>query len=311
MPPPQSIIVFSLAVIFQLSFLAFIRKKDISTRYLRSNIILSIGINIILFIVAITPSGGSAILELMVRLFYVSLFFLSSCFLSYAINTCMTQGIDDFTKKIENGIWIVALCGSILSVFTDEIVQGYKPFAFTITAIQGDNYWRLMVHGVLAQFTAAAILIRQRLSLPSGGQKRRYSITLIAYLGQIISTMIVVTMMQIGLEISLATTLPFTTTIFLYLILYAEYRYAWDTVPKLTTKETPEQLEMSENDQLIEIFAKYTAGKYLFNEATEKIDRLLLTHMYNKNQGNMLRTARDMGLGRSTLYRKIEKHNLK
>ncbi len=311
MPPPQSIIFFSLAILFQLSFLVFIKKEGIRTQYLRSNIILSIGINIILLIIVITPSGSSVIFELMIRLFYISLFFLSSYFLSYAIKICMTKGVDDFTKKIENGIWMVALCGSILSILTDEIVQGFKPFDFTITAIQGDNYWILVVHGVLAQFTAAAMLIKECLGSPSGGQKRRCSITLIAYLGQIITTMIVFTMMRSGSEITLAITLPFSTTVFLFLILYAEYRYAWDTVPKLDPKETEEQLEMSENDQLIDIFAKYTEGKYLFNEASEKFDRLLLTHMYKKNHGNMLKTAKDMGLGRSTLYRKIEKHNLK
>ena len=122
--------------------------------------------------------------------------------------------------------------------------------------------------------------------------------------------MIVVALIRTGSEVSLAMTIPFSTSIFLCLVLYAEYKYAWDAVPKLATKETPEQLEMSENEQLLDIFAKYTAGKYLFNEATEKFDRLLLTHMYKKNDGNMLRTAKEMGLGRSTLYRKIEKHNL-
>jgi len=311
MSSPQSIIFYSLAVLFQISFLIFIRKEDIRTRYLRSNTILFIGINIVLFVIAITPSESSATLELMIRLFYIVSFLSAACFLSYAIQICVTKGRDDFTKQIENGIWIVALCGSILSILSDEIVQGYKPFAFTITAVQGDNYWLSMLHGVLALLTAATILIKEWLSLSAGDQKRRISFTLIAYLGHILSTVVIVTMMRTGSEITLAITLPFSTTIFLCLVLYADYRYAWDSVPKLAIKAAQKQHKMSENDQLIDIFAKYTAGKYLFNEATEKFDHLLLTHMYNKNQGNMLRTAKEMGLGRSTLYKKVEKHNLK
>jgi len=76
-------------------------------------------------------------------------------------------------------------------------------------------------------------------------------------------------------------------------------------------KNIPESLETSESDQFNDIFTKYSQGKYTFNETMEKVDLLLLMHAYNKHNGNMMKTAKAMGLGRSTLYKKVQKHKLR
>ena len=72
-----------------------------------------------------------------------------------------------------------------------------------------------------------------------------------------------------------------------------------------------DQSQLSEGEQLNEIFEKYKSETYSFNVAMEKVDFLLLMHAYQKHKGNMTKTAKAMGLGRSTLYKKVKKYDLK
>ncbi len=282
------------------------KKKEFGTRYLHSLTILIIVENAIYLAIFFIPQNNTVGIEILVRLFYAASTLSVACLLSYAIEIC-TNKSGHFTRQIENGVWIVSLCIAILSIFSDELIVGYKPLAFTVTAIRGDSFWIHQTNGIMAMMTACTLLFREWVSLQDKVRKKHCLFIFIAYLSIVMCTLIVTMIMRYGYEISFAITLPFSTTLLLCLIVFGNFKYGWINIEKITSKQS----DLSEHDQWNDIFTNYTKGKYSFNEASEKIDLLLLMHAYNKHNGNMMKTAEAMGLGRSTLYKKVQKHKLR
>jgi len=293
------------AILIQLLILRFIRKEDIGTRYLHALTIFFLVSNAIIF-------GGFLItrnvmnIEILVRFYYATSSLSAACLLSHAIEVCNIKR-SDFVRKIETGVWLVALCCVILSIFTDEIISGQRPRSFTATAIQGDLYWVFRTQIIMAVITAGVVLVRELSQLRDRARKMHCLFMLIAYLVTIFSVVIITALMHYGIEINFDTTFPFFTTFSLSLIVYGDFKYGWLG----STQPIQKPHKVSDNDQLGDIFTKYTEGKLSFNEATEQIDLLLVNYAYNKHSGNMLKTAQAIGLGRSTLYKKVQKHKLK
>ncbi len=296
---------YLIAISVQIFLMVFMRKQGIGTWKLYSIGALFVTSNVIIFCGFFIPRNAMNF-EILLRLFYAISSLWAACFLSHAIEVRTTKE-SDFIIQIENGVWIVGLCNAILAMFTDEFIMGYKPLSFTATAVQGDNFWIFRAHIILAQLTALVVLIKEFSSVNDRAKKTHCLCIIVAYLATILSSLVVTTMIHYGLEINLDTTLPFFTTFTLSLITYGNFKYGWVSRAKPIQKQN----EMSEAEQLHDIFIRYKEGAHSFTEATEKFDRLLLSHSYKKYNGNMQQTAKAMGLGRSTLYKKMQKYNLK
>jgi len=303
---PQFTFYYLIAVLIQIFLLIFMRKEEFGTRYLYSLTVLIIVQNAIYLGVFFIPHSNTLSIEIFVRLFYAASAVSVACFLNYAIEICVIKP-GHFARQIENGVWLVSLCIAILSVFSDELIVGYKPLSFTVTAVRGESFWAHQTNGVMAMITACALLYREWSSLQDMAKRKHCLFIFIAYLSIAVCTLTVTMIMRYGYELSFAITYPFSTTLSLCLIVYGNFKYGWISI----TRIAPEQLEISEHDQLTNIFTSYTEGKYSFNETSEKIDLLLLIHAYNKHDGNMMKTAEAMGLGRSTLYKKVQKYKLR
>ncbi len=304
----QLTLYFLTAILIQALLLIFIKKREIGTGYLIFLGASFIGTNLCLLAMALTDQSNAMAVELLLRFSYVFLFFSAACFLSYALQVCDNIK-SSFARQIENGLWVVAFCGAILSVVTDEVVAGYRPIPIGVTAIPGNIHWVALLHGLLALITSAMVLIREWISLEDDNHKRQRLFILTAYISHALISAGVVVMLQYGSEVNLTMTYPISTTLALCLIVYGDYNFGWLTLSKSSTA-TPRS-ELSDKHQLNDIFTSYSNGDYSFNEAAEKIELLLITHAYSKHNGNMMKTAEAMGLGRSTLYRKMQKYKLK
>lgn len=298
---------FLFAALVEIGLLLFVRAKGVQSQYLYGLLITFISLNLCILGFSMISPENEFIIELLLRLFYVGLFISAGCFLSYGIQVSEATKELTYTAQIENGVWLVALCGSLLVVFSDEIVQGYRHITHSVTAIQGNNYWIVVVHSQLALLTAGVVLIREWWRLPAGRQRQRCFYALIAYLVHIVCAIIIALIMRFGSDINFSTTFPLSSVISLSLLIFGELKYAERKLERMKR----DQGEMSDNEMLIDIFDKYEAGAYSFNEATEKVEYLLLIHAYKKHNGNMMRTAEAIGLGRSTLYKKVNKYGLK
>ncbi len=304
----QLTLYFLTALLIQALLLIFMKKQDIGTRYLYLLGACFVTSNLTLLATTLTDPSNALALELQLRFRYVLLFVYAACFLSYAMQVC--NNIDNnIIRQIENGLWIVAFCGAILSIATDEIVTGYRPLQIGITAIPGSSHWVALLHGLMALITSAVILAREWINLDDEDHKKHLLFTLIAYGTHAIVSASVILMLQYGSEINLTITFPLSATLALSLIVYGNFKFGWHTISK--SNAVTQQSEVSEEKQLMDIFTTYVNGDCPFNEATEKFELLLLSHAYGKHDGNMMKTAKAMGLGRSTLYKKIQKYKLK
>ncbi len=296
----------SVATLIQIFLLVFIKRQGVGTWFIYLLISIICTQNAMYLVITLLPNTNTILIEILGRFFHAISFISYACFLSHAIEVCDVQQ-KSYTHKIETLVWMTALCGAILSIVSDEIIMGFRQISFTITAIQGDNFWVRLTLAILSMLTATVVLINEWRNLPDGNKKKHCLLLLYSYTFLAAFTLVVIMAMKYGFETSFAITFPFVTTLSLTLIVYGGFKHGWTTV----TITNSEDLKMSEQDQLNDIFVKYKEGVYSFNKATEEVDLLLLMHAYNKHNGNMMKTASAIGLGRSTLYKKVQKHGLK
>lgn len=299
---------YFVAISLQFLVLALMKKKQMKTRYLYALVSLFIAQNSTLVGMHLTSIGCLDILnaEILLRLFYATSSFSVACFLSYAIEISVTKR-NRFIRQIESGVWTVAICNAILVCFTNEIVNGHEPRSYTFTAIQGNIYWLFKTHAIMGLLTAGVLLVREYRYLRDRFKKTYSLLILVAYLSMIISILVISWMMNYGAKINLDTSFAFFSTFSLGLIVYSNLKYSGNA--NLVLEKTPRKV--SDSDQLLEIFNKYVEGEHSYAQASEKFDFLLLSYAYNKHKGNMVKTATSIGLGRSTLYKKVQKHKLR
>ncbi len=298
---------FLVAAVIQLLLLIFLKKEKIDSRNLYSLVILFAVQNGIYLAVSIVPQEYEVIVEILVRLFYVASILSMAYFLSYALEISRTKR-SRYIYQIEQGVWAVTLCSVILSIFTDEIITGYRSLSFTVTAVQGDSYWVRQIQGILACLTACVVLAGEWAGLRQGAQKSRYLFLLAGYFSFAGSALMAAILMRYGGGTYFAVMFPFATTFFLCSIVYGNIKYRWLSDDQ---KRVLKKTDMSDEGQLSDIYSGFIEGRYSFTEASEKFDFLLLRHSYDKNDGNMMKAANEIGLARSTLYKKLQKYKLK
>ncbi len=306
MTPLILIASYFLAIFFSIFLLVYVRKAKLKTRFLFALIALFTALNITQLSIILIGHNDTFTVKLLGRLFYALLAFHGSVFFSYAIKVSSAK-VSDLVHQIENGLWLTAFCIAVLSLLTDEIVKGFIPFSFTLTTVEGDNYWVALVHGFLASIAAVFILAQDWLKLRYEVHRGRSTLLLLAYAVHIFSLMFVVVLLRYGIEINVLMVYPYSSTFCLALVVYGEHKYRLNTTHSVSTKQN----EKTAYDQLVSIFTKYSEGTYTFNETSEKLDHLLITYQYDKHNGNIMQTAKAMGLGRSTLYKKMQKHKIK
>jgi len=161
----------SIAVLIQSILLVIMKRGGVGTLYLYLLIIFHVIQITILIFTYLIPAESAISLEILVRLFHALSMCSCACFLSHAIEIC-TLKPGGFIRRLESAVWIATFCCAILSIFTDEIVKGFKPVMNTVTAIHGDYFWVRPFQDILTILTASLILFREWLSLNSDPLKK-------------------------------------------------------------------------------------------------------------------------------------------
>ncbi len=302
---------YLIAFAIQVLLFLYLRKASIRTPFLYSLFGALFVSGLIQMSMFLMPESQQISHEIGMRLFYAVTFIVFACVISYAFAACEIE-IGDFTSRVELAIWLVAFCGAILSLVSDEIISGAKPLSFSVTAIRGKSYWLFQLHVFFILIVTMALVALAFIKAESSVGRKRSMFVLIAYAPFAICTAILMIALRYGSEINMPMIFPFFSTMTIVVIVYGEYVHSvkLNDSDKKISVYTQEHIS-SANDKLITIFNNYKLGEVSFTQASEQIDYLLLSYMYDKHNGNMMRTAQAMGLGRSTLYKKVQKHKLK
>ena len=213
---------------------------------------------------------------------------------------------NDFLNIVEKLIWVGAGIGLFLSLFTNEIVAGVSELSYSSTAQKGESYWLFQVTSAVTALASASALCKGLILAEGSRQKTRCLFMLSAYIPLVLGAITVLFMMNVGIKINATGILPASIALFIWILVYSERRHRLTDIRRVVPGTRENKVAL----QLQEVFAKYAAGDVGYQDAANEIESLLVAYSYDKHSGNVLQTAKFMKLGRSTLYKKMQKHNM-
>lgn len=301
-----------IALLIKVAIFVFVKRAGIKTQHLYGFLVMFAVHNICELGVLLTPPDQAAMISVGMRMYYAATFLLASYGLTCVLKIAMVSD-DDGTKFIEKAIWLGALSGAVLSVLTDTIAKGYIQLSYTATVLKGLAYWLFQLNNSIALLTILFVLAREAFYGATKAQRVRCLRMLIAFFPMIVASLSILGLMQYGYQISAAMVIPFASTWFLITLVYSEREHRLTEIRRMIpgTQESKERSELNKvKASMHQVFSDFAVGDASFTETTDRIDSLLLAYSYEKYGGNVQQTAKFIGLGRSTLYKKMEKHDI-
>lgn len=281
------------------------RRAGIRTDYLYSLVVIFATHNVCELLLFLNFSQPNGLTVHFLSVYYAITFVLiaTACSLAFKVAEITKN---DFLNIVEKLIWVGAGIGLFLSLFTEEIVSGVRDLSYSSTAIKGDSYWLFQLTSAVTAIGSAAALFKGQLVATDSRQKTRCLFMLSAYIPLVVGALSVLFMMNMGLQINATGILPITISLFIWILVYSERRHRLTDIRRVV----PGTRENKVAQQLQEVFTKYAAGDMGYQDASNEIELLLLAYSYDKHSGNVLQTAKFMKVGRSTLYKKMQKHSM-
>jgi len=295
----------AVALIANLFVLVIARRAGVRTDYLYSLIVTFAAHNICELLLFLNHAESNGLTVYILSAYYATTFGLVAAACSCALKVAEIPK-DSIARKLENLVWVAAGAGVILSLFTNQIVNGVAELSYSSTAIKGNSYWLFQVTAAISALFSITALIYGFFIAADKRQKVRCLSMLGAYIPLVVGALTILSLMTAGFKVNATGVLPIATALFICILVYSERRHRLTDIRRVVpgTHENKVTLELQE------AFAKYAAGEVGYQDSTNKIESLLLEYSYEKHSGNVLQTAKFMKVGRSTLYKKMQKHNL-
>jgi hypothetical protein len=194
-----------------------------------------------------------------------------------------------------------------LLIFTDQIIAGITFSTYSPISVRGPWY------GVLTAYIFCTIvfigwqLFTKYLKPVNNDQQIRCLYTLVAMVPLFIIVAIVLILKHLDYPASIAVLVPMASIIFIVSIMYAELS------PKATDIRAyfPFSAERKTSRSLFKLCSQYSKRQVSYKEAQVEFEHSLVRYSLIKNNYNILQTAQNMGIDRSTLYSICKKHDIK
>lgn len=295
------------ALLGNLFILIMARRAGIRTNYLYSLVVVFTAHNIceLLLFLNFSLSDANDLTLYLLKIYYAITFALiaTSCSLAFQVAEVAKNDFLNISEKI---VWFGAGIGIVLALITNEIVVEATELSYSFTAMKGDSYWLFQLTAGFTALASAAALFKGLIVAQEKRQKVRCVFMLSAYIPLVAIALTVLFLMNMGLKINATGLLPISTALFVWILVYSERRHRLTDIRRVV----PGTRENKVTQQLQEVFTKYAAGEMGYQDASNEIELLLLAYSYDKHSGNVLQTAKFMKVGRSTLYKKMQKHSM-
>ncbi|OMH30314.1 helix-turn-helix domain-containing protein [Motiliproteus sp. MSK22-1] len=237
-------------------------------------------------------------------LYYVSLFFVITSFINLS---AFLSGCKFLYKPIL--YYLVMGVFSALLFSSDLFVSGVESIGYSVTRIPGEYYWIIQLYIVcgllLAMFMLIAGVFRQKNYFFS----RRCLILIIGFLPTILSSFVIMILMNLGYKIN--ATMLIAITVSFFLIFYNRMIVAGDKVAqfKLLRKVpfTEERRQFKASHALV--IETLTQAHYQqpmqLKEKLQQLEEQIIELAVHTSDGNQTRAAEQLGISKSNLNRKL------
>jgi len=207
-----------------------------------------------------------------------------------------------FGKNIANifsgtVIVIAVSLGSII-IFTDLIVAGTKSIGYIMTAERGQFYWLFTLNSLISFTAIVYLLIDGYRNARSHREEISCAYTLIALAPIVLASIGLIVFMRLGIEINAMAVLPISTALFLLITLKTERQHQLTDI----RRHIPFSLERKTSAKIMEVFSRYASDEINYRDGMAEIEKMLVLHKHDKNDGNVTNTASSMEIPRSSLY---------
>ena len=240
-----------------------------------------------------------------IRIYYISIFFVMLFMCNYSLHISRNK-VMRITLPVNIVMFVTA---ALLIAFSDLIVQGSTPLIHGHTADKGQFYivyTALALYTIIFTFSVLASGYSYKRNKDHNIQKQCLW-SLVALSSFLLIGLTVVLLMALGLKVSALTVLPFGTTFFVLFSLITENKHKSTDIRSFL----PFTLEYKMMRKAVNILSEYSSSEIGHNKAMFYIEKIITEYKYEKEQGNMKRTADSMDVPRSTAYNKAEKLGIK
>lgn len=222
---------------------------------------------------------------------------------------CLSWRLNSPTEKKSKICYSVVILANLivlpLILFTDYIISGAMRTSYSVSRVPGDYYWVFQAYSLLFNLSGMVLIWRSYVKAKNPLDKKRHIVIFYSFLPIVMTGIIILLLMQIGLDINFSIFLPLSTLLFVIVYLFTENRS--DLFKFLVnipySEERAAYKEM--NDRLIEYLAKtQTDEKISLKEAMGSIEKAFITRALELKGGDHNLAAEMLSISMSTIYRK-------
>jgi len=203
---------------------------------------------------------------------------------------------------ISKSITVIVIAATMvlggLFMFTDFLISGAHTIGYSMTADRSEGYWLFLLFSLVSFFTIYGYLITGYIRAKSHLTEIQCGYTLWALMPIMLTSVTLMILMKMGLQVNAALVMPFATAAFLVITLKSEKVHGMFDI----RGHIPLSLERRTSAEIMDIFSSYSQDQINYRDAMSEIEKLLVTHKHQKHGGNVSTTAASMELPRSSLY---------
>lgn len=237
-----------------------------------------------------------------VKFYYVIASALVAYFAAFAIDICRIRA-----NALYLGIVVIWGVLSLLVLFTDSVVAGVTSIGYSVTAVRGGSYWTFQLFALAMLLGTVLFLIAGYSLADSALSKRRAKYALIALSPPMLVGFSVIVLMLAGVQINATMVLPLSVTLFIIIILLTEPRHNLEDLPRFLPFSAERKVLMI----VQRVLSDYALGNLSYKDATTEFQRVLVQYKHEQLGGNVAKTAAEIDMPKSSLYRLLKKMDIK
>ncbi len=237
-------------------------------------------------------AGSNA--EYILRCYYVLTYFVLASMLVYAITLSNTGKL----KFLQFAIFIFSGLLASYTLYSDQIISGFTPLKYAITAIKGGQYWIFQTFVLSTLMLVVVILIRGYLTAKNHLKQVKCLYALFALSPIVIVSGATVILMKIGVPVNAMVVVPIASTLLIVITLYSERKHGITDIRQYL----PMSLEQRTIRKINKVVSRYLMDDASHKETRKEIERLLVNHKRTKENNNMTDVAKSMKESRSNAY---------
>ena len=198
---------------------------------------------------------------------------------------------------IFGAIQIIAILG------LDAVVGRYSLNSMPVVAQKGELFWIFQIFVLSSVFFACLVMFYNYAHAKDPKQQVAYAYTIAGVALLVLSIITIVVFMMLGIDANSTGIVPIATTFFLLITAKGKNTHLITKDPR---RLNPLSMEAATATQIDRVQTQSALNNVSLKESVANIEVALIRYKLEKNQGNISETARQLGVARSTINKKLQ-----